>query len=162
MLTRFLLNAAVRLTHSRPADFVIGDPDNPYLLRWWWLPRNKIFNIYVHVFLRDDDDRALHDHPWASLSLLCRGTLLEVYQDPNRLYESTKHITVGNWTYRSAKFAHRLVVPKQAYSPVTIFITGPRIREWGFHCKNGWKHWKDFCGIGNKGTIGAGCGEGDL
>ena len=28
--------------------------------------------------------------------------------------------------------------------------------------RRNWKHWKDFCGIGNKGTIGAGCGEADL
>lgn len=161
MLTKFLLNLALRTIYKRPPDFVVGGTENSYMLRWWLIPRNKFFNIYVHMFLRDDDDRALHDHPWASLSLLCRGTLLEVYQDEAKL-EHSKHITVGEWTYRSATHAHRIVVPVQNYTPVTIFITGPRIREWGFHCKQGWKHWKDFCGIGDKGTVGAGCGEKDL
>lgn len=162
MLTKLLLNLALTLISKRLPDLSVGDPLNPYMLRWYWIPRNKFFNVYVHMFLRDDDDRALHDHPWGSLSLLCRGTLLEIYQNPNKFYRSTKHITVGNWTYRSAKFAHRLVVPTQAYSPVTIFITGPRIREWGFHCPKGWKHWKDFVAKDNKGSVGAGCGENDL
>ena len=26
----------------------------------------------------------------------------------------------------------------------SLFITGPVIREWGFHCPNGWRHWKQF------------------
>lgn len=162
MITKFLLNRALQLIYKRPPDFIIGELDSPYMLRWWMIPRNKLFNIYVHMFLRDDDDSALHDHPWASLSLLCRGTLLEHFQDSEKDRLSTRHISPGKWTYRSAEFAHRLSVPLQNYTPVTIFITGPRIREWGFHCAQGWKHWKDFVGIGNKGTIGAGCGEADL
>jgi len=27
---------------------------------------------------------------------------------------------------------------------VSLFITGPRVRQWGFHCPNGWVHWKKF------------------
>lgn len=158
MITKLLLKAALRLTYSRPADFVIGLDEDPYMLRWFWIPRNKYFNVYVHMFFRDDDDRALHDHPWASLSLLCRGTILEHYQDPNQEGLSTKHISPGQWSYRPATFAHRLSVPKQNYLPVTVFITGPRFRHWGFHCPKGWRHWKDFVGK-EPGTIGVGCGE---
>lgn len=46
---------------SGKPHFVIGNADNPYMLRWFILPRNRLFNIYLHKFLRDDDDRALHD-----------------------------------------------------------------------------------------------------
>ncbi len=162
MIKKFLLNLALKTIYARIPDFVIGGHESPYMLRWWMIPRNKFFNIYIHMFLRDDDDRALHDHPWASLSLLCRGTLLEHYQDPELKGLSTRHIAPGQWVYRPAAFAHRLSIPAQNYTPVTIFITGPRFREWGFHCAQGWKHWKDFCGIGDKGTVGAGCGETDL
>jgi len=38
-------------------------------------------------------------------------------------------------------------------------MTGPRVREWGFHCPNGWRHWKDFVSQENKGEQGVGCGE---
>ena len=44
---------------KRPADFVIGPPERPYLLRWWIIQRNRFFNIYLHKFLRSDDDLAL-------------------------------------------------------------------------------------------------------
>lgn len=158
MITKILLSAALKLTQSRPPDFAVGSEDSPYMLRWFWIPRNKFFNVYVHMFLCDDDDRALHDHPWASLSLLCRGTILEHFQEPDKTGLSTRHISPGQWTYRSASFAHRLSIPEQAYEPVTIFITGPRFRQWGFHCPKGWKHWKDFVGT-KPGTVGIGCGE---
>jgi hypothetical protein len=62
----------------REPDCVIGPPDNPYLRRWWLIPRNRWFNLYLHNILRDDDDRALHDHPWANLSILLRGAYREV------------------------------------------------------------------------------------
>lgn len=61
---------------------VVGDPDDPYMLRWWVIPRNPLLNIYIHKFLRDDDDRALHDHPWPSLSVLLRGRLREIVRMP--------------------------------------------------------------------------------
>lgn len=162
MFTNFLRRKAQKFTESRDPDFIIGHPDDPYMLRWWWLPRNKFFNVYVHRFLRDDEDRALHDHPWPSLSLLCSGIILEHYASPNGAYPRKRFIKAGDWTYRPAEFAHRLVVPPQEDVPLTIFITGPRIREWGFHCPQGWRHWKDFVAKGNKGTIGVGCGEMEL
>lgn len=28
--------------------FVVGGPDNPYLLRWYVLPRNPFCNLYLH------------------------------------------------------------------------------------------------------------------
>jgi hypothetical protein len=49
----------------------------PALRRHLLIPRNPIFNVYLHHFLRSDDDRALHDHPWINLSLLLDGCYLE-------------------------------------------------------------------------------------
>ena len=39
---------------------VIGGAEDPYLLRWYLIPRNPFVNVYLHKFLRSDDDRALH------------------------------------------------------------------------------------------------------
>lgn len=40
----------------------------------------------------------------------------------------------------------------------TIFITGRRTNEWGFNCKNGFRHWTDFVKrVDNKSEVGAGC-----
>lgn len=72
-LANWLIERATR----RPPDFVIGGAERPYLLRWWLIPRNPVFNVYLHQFMRSDDDRALHDHPWANCSVLLRGAYTE-------------------------------------------------------------------------------------
>lgn len=134
----------------RKPDFVIGGAERPYLLRWHLVPRNRFLNVYLHKIVRSDDDRALHDHPWWSLSIILAGGYLEVtpkgsfWRDPLDL------------VLRRATAAHRLVVGN-SHPCWTLFITGPRIREWGFHCPQGWRHWKDFTHPAAKGQVGRGC-----
>ena len=135
---------------------VIGG-DSPYLIRWFIIPRNRIFNIYLHQILRDDDDRALHDHPWTSWSLNLGGTLGEIYKAGD--FEIHRWFRFGDVVHRGPKFAHRLLVPKTA---MTLFITGPKLRSWGFHCDPpvGFRHWREFTAPtkGYKsGGIGKGC-----
>ena len=56
--------------------------------------------------------------------------------------------------FRTAKFAHRLELVK---GPVwTLFITGPRLRSWGFYCPQGWRHWEDFTSPDGR-NVGRGC-----
>lgn len=154
------------LMPARGPDMVIGPPDDPYMLRWFLLPRNRFFNVYLHHIRKDDDDRALHDHPWASLSYMLEGSLIEVKPDDvlkkygglNTFF--LEHIHAGQWKYRSASQAHRLCLPESETDGAwTLFVTGPRIRQWGFHCPKGWRHWKDFVQPDRPGEIGRGCGE---
>ena len=133
---------------GRPPDLIIGDN---YMLRWYVLPRNTFFNIYLHCFLADDDDRALHDHPWWSVSFLLRGTLLEHLE-----HGKTRTPSLLLPIFRSAEFAHRLEL--KSANAWTIFITGSVVRNWGFHCQNGWIPWREFTDpTGN--NVGSGCGE---
>ena len=139
------------LRPDRAPDVVIGPVDDPYMLRWWLIPRNEVFNIYYHRVLHSDDDRALHDHPWPSFSLLVSGILCERTKDGLRV------ILPGQCVFRTPQMAHRLeLIGDEAAE--TLFITGPRVRDWGFHCPKGWVHWRDFVGA-NPGEIGRGCGE---
>ena len=156
MISRFIARSAASLTKRRAPDFVIGLPDDPYMLRWFWIPRNRFFNVYVHRVLRDDDDRALHDHPWASLSLMVEAGLLEEYQAGSG-ERHLRAIEPMQWVYRDARFAHRLMV--RDAPALTVFMTGPCFRQWGFLCPQGWRHWKDFVGADNPGEVGRGCGE---
>ena len=66
-----------RIADRRPPDFIVGGKEDPYMLRWWIIPRNRWFNVYLHNFLRSDDDRAHHDHPWWNFSILLRGEYTE-------------------------------------------------------------------------------------
>lgn len=36
-----------KVAARRAPDFIIGGKDTPYMLRWWIIPRNKWFNIYL-------------------------------------------------------------------------------------------------------------------
>ena len=43
-------------------------------LRRWYVFRSAPFAVFLHNFVRSDEDRALHDHPWSFLVIpLWRG-----------------------------------------------------------------------------------------
>lgn len=134
------------LRNRRAPDRVIG---RDYLCRWYLIPRNRLLNVYLHYYTGSDDDRALHDHPWPSVSWLLRGILRE------HDHRGSDVLVAGSVRYRSARYAHRLeLVTTDA---MTLFVTGPRIREWGFWCPQGWRHWRDFVDPTDHGKIGRGC-----
>jgi len=65
--------------HVGRADLYVGGRTNPYLLRWCLLPKDKYpINVFLHRVVRDDDDRALHDHPWWFVSIIMVGGYLEM------------------------------------------------------------------------------------
>ena len=146
MLATMLIEAN---THRQP-DFIIGDREHPYLLRWWLNKEADASSVYLHQILRDDDDRALHDHPWDSTSIVLKGVLRERYLDGR-----SRELGPGTIASRKAEDAHRLEIVD---GPVwTLFITGQRRREWGFYCPQGWRHWKDFVDPTDPGQPGPGC-----
>lgn len=141
---------------QRDPDFVIGGAERPYLLRWWLIPRNRFFNVYLHSFRRSDDDRALHDHPWANCSILLQGSYTEHTIAAGGVHHR-QVLEAGAVRVRwSGKFAHRV----ELHDGVcwTLFITGPRYRSWGFHCEKGWVPWRQFTAADDPGSIGPGCG----
>ena len=137
---------------KRPPDVVIGKQEAPYLLRWHLFPRNKWFNVYLHKFLRSDDDRALHDHMYDNVSIILKGAydeVLETHPFPSYTHPPILHLMTvrrchaGRLVFRKAATPHRILLIED--KPVwTLFICGPRYREWGFHCPNGWRRWQDF------------------
>ncbi len=134
----------------RKPDFIIGPHAAPYLRRWWVIPRNRWFNIYLHHILASDDDRALHDHPWVNCSIILKGRYTEV--TPQKAVERRAWRPV----LRRAVAAHRLVI-MPGESCWSLFITGPIIRQWGFHCPKGWRIWTEFVNARDSGQIGKGC-----
>lgn len=135
---------------AQPPHFTIGD----YMERWYILPRNDKCNLYLHRMLRDDDD-VLHDHPWDNTSYVISGGYIEF--GPH----GEQHLRQpGDMIGRMAKDAHSLHLLNGRPS-VSLFFTGPKIRDWGFHCPKGWVSWQDFTGGKHNGRSekGAGCGE---
>lgn len=194
-----------RVVESRAPDFVIGaDSDGgPYLNRWFLTPwrhlqhrlrkaaeakptrRNRtaaylvglLPNLYLHQFLRDDDDRALHDHPSWAVSFMLHGAYVEHTIAKGGIHHRRQY-WAGALRFMGTKHAHRIeLLPTWwleddfdeacemvATEPVakapcwTLFLFGPAVREWGFHCpRRGWVHWRDFTAAGKPGEIGPGC-----
>lgn len=173
---------------QRPPDFVVGSPDAPYLQRWYvvrngqrWRslspseraahqiqhnPRDEACatygNIFVHRFLRSDDDRALHDHPWLWRTLILDGEYVEHIprdaRDPAGPTVAVRRRAGDSSGWRYGHEPHR--VELIANRPVlTLFQTGTKYREWGFWCGFGWRHWRDFTSSTNSGEVGRGCGD---
>jgi len=192
MIREWLLRKAEAIMASRPPDFEIGPPGNRYMLRWHLCPWSNYEKgskpknrweafvrtwpaIYVHRIRHDDEDRALHDHPFPSCSFVLKNGYWEVLFYPilpERIAElqaaGTPRPTVkvfrteGSLTFRQADAAHRLVLEQGMNGPIeviSLFLMGFRIREWGFHCPKGWVPWKDFVGDRDRGAIGKGCGD---
>lgn len=142
---------------SGKPHFYIGGIENPYMLRWYLLPRNEWLNLYLHKFMRDDEDRALHDHPWWFLSWMLKGKYIE--HTPNGIFRRS-WLSIA---FRRATHTHRVELLKDiAGKPVpcwTLVLTGSKSREWGFWCPKGFIPWFDFVDHSDEGNIGKGCGE---
>lgn len=153
-IRRLLLTWARRRMRRAP-DRIIG---TRYLRRWHIIPRNPVCNVYLHEFQGSDDDRALHDHPWSSCSIILDGWYLEhkpAYADDPAGTTVCNLRDTGDITLRGPKAAHRIEIMKTP--ALTLFITGWRRREWGFWCPKGWRHWKQFTDPDNPDQIGPGC-----
>lgn len=176
-----------RFIFARWPDFIVGaDAEGgPYLLRWYvtpwrrwreqseanptawrrlkaavaaWLP-----NLYVHMFLRDDDDRALHDHPSWACSLILDGAYLEHTIADGGIHQR-RNWNAGSLRFLPTRHTHRIELPSVGGGSdirvpcVTLFLFGPTVREWGFHCpQRGWVHWREFTAPGRPGEVGRGC-----
>ncbi|WP_288959798.1 hypothetical protein [uncultured Sulfitobacter sp.] len=152
--------------NTHDMDFRIPPDKNvpAYMLRWWWIPRNSFFNVYLHRVHRSDDDRALHDHPWINFSIVLDGGYYEEMIREGGIHTKT-WFAPGSVRFRgSGKIAHRLELPEginakhdwhgipqefpMELPATTIFITGPVMRRWGFHHPSRWVdayEWDQFC-----------------
>jgi len=178
MIPRRLAEALIRRITRRPPDVIIGGADAPYLRRWHVLPRNRFFNLYLHHFLRDDDDRALHDHPWAWCSLVLAGGYYEHtiaaggihhrrwrpagsvrISGPRRAHRIEPHKqTIRYWMEHGGHMGRQPAPTVNHVTCFTLFATGPTVRAWGFHCpQRGWVPWQDFTDPADPGLTGRGC-----
>jgi len=145
------------LLSGRP-HFYIGGQADPYMLRWYLIPRNRWLNVYQHKFMRDDDDRALHDHPWWFVSLVIRGGYREHLDAGASLIRRACSVA-----FRPAAHRHRVALFPAADGgrrPCwTLIITGRKSRTWGFWCPKGFVPWFDLVAGDDPGAVGKGCGD---
>ena len=150
----------VTLMSGRP-HFYIGGQENPYMLRWFIIPRNRWLNIYLHKFLRDDDDRAMHDHPWWFISLMLWGEYYEKTPSEWNALGQVELRRAPSIRFRRATHRHMIALKRRDDGTIipcwTIVLTGRKKREWGFWCPQGFVPWVDFVSQSDHGNIGKGC-----
>ena len=145
-------------------------PDDVYLIRYY-IVKHKWCNIFIHQFLRSDKDD-LHDHPWDFVTYLVRGQYTEqryntelntvqVTKRSNYVYDdfmTDVRLKENTFVYRKATDQHRVVVKEDLKevdkhkAALTLFISGPTKREWGFwkeeHTPGGilraWTPWRKY------------------
>jgi hypothetical protein len=100
----------------------LGNPNNPYLIRW--VADFKWFSIRLHVWKGQDDPRAHHDHAWNFYTFVLWGGYNEI--TPN----GTVRLDRFSLHYRKAEHKHTVVPYK--IPTITILLTGPERRKWGF------------------------------
>ncbi len=131
VLRRLIARAACRVISARDPDFVLPD----YLMRWHVL-RSRWGCLYIHVITGSDDDRALHDHRSWNVSILLHGAYLEHLQGDVRVRIE------GDLVARRAATPHRLQLLDG--HALTLFVTGPHQRDWGFVTDDGWVQHERF------------------
>ena len=108
--------------------------NEPYLTRYYlflkdrrWFP----FNVFLHNFHKGDLDD-LHDHPWPYCTIILKGGYWEHTAAGERLWRRAGTIRVA--TPRSL---HRIEL-EPGTDVWTLFIPGPKVREWGFIRNGKW------------------------
>lgn len=115
----------------------------PYLERYYvflkdreWFP----FNVFIHKFLKSDPDD-VHDHPWPYATLILRGGYYEwtpEFDSAGRKVGEVRHWRgPGHFRFCRADSFHRIEL-KADVECWTLFMPGPKQREWGFLVKNKW------------------------
>lgn len=128
--------------------FEISGPMGVYLRRLRVIETPPA-RIYWHHLDGPDPDPQPHDHPWPFISIIIRGGYTEqVYTSLwHEIGRTVPHHTNTwrrfsiHWMHPS-RVAHRIITVKPG--TISLILAGPRVREWGFITKDGWKQWSEY------------------
>lgn len=141
-VARFLANPArvdaiIERGLGTPYGDIRGADDGALYMRRWWLfnrydqPRARwrewLPSVRLHLILKPDSDRHMHDHPWNARSIILRGHYFERREgDPwlqPRLPGTTTRLLFGQF--------HRIAAVSRS-GVWTLFITWRYRGTWGF------------------------------
>ena len=101
----------------------------PLMIRYFIL-RTPLLGIYIHRFLRSDNDRHVHDHPWSFWTLLFHRGYWEHLPDGSRVWRR-------RWSllFRPAEWQHWVEISEPVW---TLVVRLRKKRDWGFITQVGW------------------------
>lgn len=113
--------------------------NEPYLERYYLFLKNRDwfpFNVFLHKFLKSDPDD-LHDHPWPYATLILRGGYWE-HTPQGKFWRGPGHFRICH-----AESLHRIEL-KPDVTCWTLFMPGPKKREWGFIRDGKWVYFEKY------------------
>ena len=123
--------------------------NEPYLERYYLFLRERKqfpFNVFLHKFLKSDPDD-VHDHPWPYATLILKGGYWEWIPHFDTVGRKTGEYQVwrgpGHFRVSSANSYHRIELDPDI-TAWTLFMPGPKQRDWGFLVKNKWIQWEQY------------------
>lgn len=121
-----------------------------YLARFWLSPMlrtaeslpDSADSALLHWIARDDDDGALHDHPWAFQSTIVSGGYVE-----HLPCGFASRLNCGDTIRHEPTDLHRVAAVRP--DTWTLVETGPKVRTWGFVAPGqDWVDYRTYLGLG--------------
>ncbi len=109
-----------------------------YMQRWFLIRKmthSDLENAYLHHFLRSDPED-MHCHPWDNTTVVINGGYIE------RTPEGIFHRKAGDIVHRKAADIHAIVEIDRGTT--SLFLTGKKVREWGFYSEHGFVPWRYY------------------
>jgi len=123
--------------------------NEPYLERYYLFLKDRKrfpFIIFLHKFLKSDPDD-VHDHPWPYATVILKGGYWEWIPHFDTVGRKTGEYQVwrgpGHFRISKANSYHRIELDPDI-TAWTLFMPGPKQRDWGFLVKNKWIQWEQY------------------
>jgi hypothetical protein len=123
--------------------------NEPYLERYYLFLRERErfpFNVFLHKFLKSDPDD-VHDHPWPYATLVLKGGYWEWIPHFDTVGRKIGEYQVwrgpGHFRVSKARSFHRIELDPDI-TAWTLFMPGPKQRDWGFLVRNQWIQWEEY------------------
>ena len=123
--------------------------NEPYLERYYLFLKDRKrfpFNIFLHKFLKSDPDD-VHDHPWPYATVILKGGYWEWIPHFDTVGRKTGESQVwrgpGHFRVSKANSFHRIELDPDI-TAWTLFMPGPKQRDWGFLVQNTWIQWEQY------------------
>lgn len=95
-----------------------------------WVLNLGVCSVRIHHWYSSDDHRAFHDHPWSFVTIVLRGSYVDVSAN------GRESMRPGAIRYRHATHSHTTeVAPDGCW---TLILAGPTVRKWGFWKGSKW------------------------
>lgn len=163
-VTNWLIRRAMRMPYT---NITSADGSQVYMRRywlfnpypadssgkraWWQFP----ISIRLHQIMREDDDGALHDHPWNARTFILRGWYHEARREPSHkdvlLGDADPRSWIERHCLRGAGDAARLrfgeyhrITEVSEGGVWTLFVTGRYRGTWGFLVNGKKVPWREY------------------